>query len=223
MYGQTDEHFSGHKKYLFCDKVVDSKREGWNYVLYDDKLPYQERFLSCLEQIEDEIVLFHHEDMFLYDKPDYEQLNDFSRLIQDEELDVIKLIRASYTPDVETTKTQYELLYENPHNLKFAIQPSLCSTEKLKIIYKRTGGENIWKFEENSSQVCEYFGIKTAMTYAPEDKQIGTYHWDSRIYPYFATAIVKGKWNIEGYPSRLPAILDSYNIDTKTRGTTNEH
>ena len=37
------------------------------------------------------------------------------------------------------------------------------------------------------------------------------------IYPYVATAIVKGKWNIKEYPI-LENLLKSYNIDKNIRG-----
>jgi len=46
------------------------------------------------------------------------------------------------------------------------------------------------------------------------------YHWDSGIYPYFATAIVKGKWSIEEYGDLLNNILEENKIEKSIRGTT---
>ena len=43
------------------------------------------------------------------------------------------------------------------------------------------------------------------------------HHWDSSIYPYFATAIVKGKWYTSDYP-HLREVLQDYNIDVSLRG-----
>jgi hypothetical protein len=43
-------------------------------------------------------------------------------------------------------------------------------------------------------------------------------HWDSSIFPYIATAIVKGKWNIGEYEKELKPILDEWNIDVNVRG-----
>ena len=40
------------------------------------------------------------------------------------------------------------------------------------------------------------------------------YHFDSLVYPYIATAIVKGKWNFQEYPE-LKKLLDSYNIKSR--------
>ena len=44
------------------------------------------------------------------------------------------------------------------------------------------------------------------------------YHWESFTYPYIATAIVKGKWNTEGYAKQLELIFDEYSINPATRG-----
>ncbi len=42
-------------------------------------------------------------------------------------------------------------------------------------------------------------------------------HYDSNIFPYIATTLVKGKWNTKEYPE-LYEILNSYNIDVSIRG-----
>ena len=44
-------------------------------------------------------------------------------------------------------------------------------------------------------------------------------HWDSKTYPYIATAIVKGKWNLSEYQSELGFILNSNRVDLSARGT----
>jgi len=51
-------------------------------------------------------------------------------------------------------------------------------------------------------------------------KQIkrGIYHWDSGIYPYIATAVVKGKWDYECYSKELSKLMDKYKIDPNIRG-----
>ena len=50
-------------------------------------------------------------------------------------------------------------------------------------------------------------------------KQRGRLHWDSKVYPYIATAVVKGKWNTKEYPNEMSVIADEYNIDYNIRGT----
>ena len=110
-------------------------------------------------------------------------------------------------------------MYENPQNLRFAIQPSVCNKEKLMSIYSKTYGNNIWEFESNSSMICEYLGIKTGMTWQECDNKRGMFHWDSSIYPYFATAIVKGKWYTSDYGDSLRNVVEEHGIDINLRGT----
>ena len=47
----------------------------------------------------------------------------------------------------------------------------------------------------------------------------GTYHYDSTIYPFIATAIVKGKWNTMEYVKELTELSAEFNINLDLRGT----
>ena len=42
--------------------------------------------------------------------------------------------------------------------------------------------------------------------YKGENKR-GAHHYDSSVYPYIATAIVKGKWNVTEYKNELTNII----------------
>tara|TARA_R110000868_G_scaffold90906_1_gene252005 strand:- start:3005 stop:3667 length:663 start_codon:yes stop_codon:yes gene_type:complete len=219
MFAQVDKYFPNHRKYLFSDKSADIERDGWSLITYDDTEKYQNRMISCLEKIDDEIILFHHEDMFLYSEPKYEMIDNISEIVSSGEIDIVKLICASYGPIDFRNITSLSYIYQNPPNLKFAIQPSVCNLKKLIEIYKTTSGENIWEFESNSSIVSDYLGIETGMVHLPSEQKRGEYHWDSLIYPYFATAIVKGKWNYTDYEDKLSPMLKECGVDVTIRGT----
>jgi hypothetical protein len=219
MFGQTDKYLPGVRKYLFSDQSTpELHREGWEIIRYDDTMRYQQRMTHCLDLVEEDIVLFHHEDMFLYQEPKREVLDEFIELIEEGEVDIVKLIRASYSEHRSAKVTSSEFIYENPQDLQFAIQPSLCDKEKLRLIYDKTSGDNIWEFESNSSAISSYFKIKTGMVYTESDIKRGQFHWDSSIYPYIATAVVKGRWNFSDYSKELPPILEEYSIDYEKRG-----
>tara|TARA_R110002020_G_scaffold299890_15_gene515589 strand:- start:4934 stop:5665 length:732 start_codon:yes stop_codon:yes gene_type:complete len=222
MFEQTNRYFPDHKKYLFSDQNTEElEQENWHLIKYNDQKGYQNRVIHCLDQVGERIVMFHHEDMFLYAKPHYSQLDDVAAAIENGNVDIVKLICASYGPIKfeNITATALPYIFENPPGLKFAIQPSLCNKNKLRTIYDKTGGDSIWKFEEYSSHICDYFNIKTGMTFFETDQKRGQYHWDSSIYPYFATAIVKGKWNFTDYEDTLRPILERNNVDYLNRGT----
>tara|TARA_R110000851_G_scaffold305992_1_gene464176 strand:+ start:1197 stop:1916 length:720 start_codon:yes stop_codon:yes gene_type:complete len=221
MFAQAEKYLKGYKKYLFTDQSTEDLDNEWIIIKYDDSLPYQKRMLHCLEQVEEGIILFHHEDMFLFGQPNEEKLKQLVSLVGNGDIDIVKLARASYDASHPLIRnTTHENVYENPNNLKFAIQPSICKKEKLELIYSKTYGNSIWEFEANSSMICDYFNIKTGMTWEEEDNKRGMFHWDSGIYPYFATAIVKGKWSIKEYGDLLGDILEENKIEISKRGTT---
>ena len=43
-------------------------------------------------------------------------------------------------------------------------------------------------------------------------------HYDSNVYPYIATALVRGKWNLSEYKNELGFILKENNIIFEKRG-----
>lgn len=219
LFKQTDKYFGdNYKKYLFTNKSSDIVPNGWQVVEYDEKLSYQTRVFECLKQVKEEIVIFSHEDMFLYSEPNYNEIEYLSKLVKHTDIDIIKLIRAEYTQDLYRKSYLHPNVYENPYNLYFSIQPSMCKKDKLSKIYESTNGKTIWEFEVESSRTALVNRIKSCMYYTGNENKKGLYHWDSDIYPYIATAIVKGKWNFESYEQILTEMLNELNIDKNIRG-----
>ena len=128
----------------------------------------------------------------------------------------IKLIFAgsenNFTPGKGITQ-QY--LYKNLTTTNwshFSIQPTLIKKDTLLNILERYPSNNLWELENNIhiSNFHPYIEQCTSL----KGKQRGIYHFDSLVYPYIATAIVKGKWNFQEYPE-LKKLLDSYNIKSR--------
>ena len=197
---QTDKFLGNFKKICLLNSNS-SFREDYHVIKYDDKLIYKDRILSCLNNINDEeIVLFCHEDMFLYDKPNYEILTQYIDLIKNEKCSLIKLIRAF--ENLQSSDI-HENLLKNSYKQLFSIQPTLLKIKTLKYIYKNVPGKNIWEFEANTSK--EYLNdlISLCSFVQNKDKKRGKFHYDSSIYPYICTSVVKGKWNFKEYKKEL--------------------
>ena len=79
---------------------------------------------------------------------------------------------------------------------------------------EEAGDATIWEFEsiikQRDTDYVSYLGT--------EDKR-GMYHFDSKVFPYTATAIVKGKWNFSEYSRELKEVLAECSIDINIRGT----
>lgn len=208
---QTDKYLYNFKKICFLDNKV-KFREDYLVFNYDDRKSYKERIISCLDKLDDEeIVLFTHEDMFLYEKPNFQIMNEYEDLIRNDKCHVIKLVRAFENLQKSTL---HKNLLINPHNQLFSIQPSLIKVKNLKNIYNNVPGKNIWEFEGNTNR--EYLNeiISLCSFNQEQDSKRGKFHYDSSIYPYICTAVIKGKWNFKEYKKELYEIFynKKYNI-----------
>ena len=213
MFGQANKYLEEYPKVVFTDKG--KVPDGWDVIYYDNSLNYQQRILTCLEQLDDEIVVFSHEDMLLYEQPDYSTLARFKRIAQENDI-FIKLLRGGYVDDLNQSELDKDLVVTTPEMI-FTIQPTICQRKHLMTMYRETPGENIWSFEANTVKTSNDHLFTGAMAFRPEDKKRGMYHYDSCIYPYIATAVSKGKWMTSYYPE-LSAILQKYNVDKSIRG-----
>ena len=75
--------------------------------------------------------------------------------------------------------------------------------------------ETIWDEPLNSKFLMELG--KVGLCVKEKGDKVGG-HYNSSIYPYIATAIVKGKWNYSEYKKDLDLIFNEFNIDKEKRG-----
>ena len=95
------------------------------------------------------------------------------------------------------------------------MQATIWKKEKFIELYNYTK-QDLWFENDVYENACKKLGIYGVYYYAGEKPRGG--HFDSSIYPYIATAIVKGKWNYSEYEKELQPILTEYNIDPLARG-----
>lgn len=217
FFGQTELYLQDYKKYVFVNKLDETIPADYTQVYYDEASPYTERMYNCLSQLGDQVILFLHEDMILYDTPKYSILEEYADLVSKDSADFIKLIKAG--SGLFTTAFTHPNLVYAPAELLFTVQPTVTSVNKLKILFQKTPNLSIWDFETKVSQVCVAENLtRCYMSSDNLEKKRGSAHWDSIIFPYIATAIVKGKWNHSEYPDELNTLFGRYGIDKTKRG-----
>lgn len=221
-FGQMNKYFPEDKHYIIVDKWEAGIPVNYELILYNDKLSYRERMSSALKKITNvEYCVFQHEDMFLYDKPNYDKLNQYSEYLKRNTTDkyFVKLIKGGISFG-SSDKTYPELkVITNKFDCVFAIQPTIWNFSKLREVYDNSKGRNVWEFEVDARRVCIERQI---LGYYVDDGgplRSGTSHYDSVTYPYVATAVVKGKWNTSEYSTELLKLFKEYNINPKSRGT----
>jgi hypothetical protein len=217
FFGQTEKWLSEYRKIIFVNADDETIPSDYIKIFYNDKKNYRERLLMCLEQINDELIIFHHEDMFLYNKPDTYKIELYSEYLAVSKYSFIKLLKSGENMGMSDSLYPELKLLNDQFGYIFSIQPTIFKRDKFIELIKYSEGKTIWEFESASQKTCRERNI---YGYYIEDggKKRGIHHYDSNIYPYIATAIVKGRWNTLEYPEELNKIFKKYNIDANKRG-----
>ena len=216
---QMEKYFqSGMNHYVLLNSEDNRIPDVCQQIIYNDQRPYPERLYQCLKQLGDfEYIFFDHEDMFLYDHPIMSKLQEYYLLCKNREFDHIRLIKggdATYEP-VKNCPSLYRFSLKS--KWIFSIQPSFWHRETLMAIIEKNLNANIWELETRSQKVVRKLGLRAAFSYRAGQRR-GTHHFDNSVYPYIATAIGKGKWNLSEYGVELEPLLRQHNIDYQSRG-----
>lgn len=215
IFGQLNKYLSKHKKIIFVNKADESIDKNYEQIYYSNELAYTDRIKSCLQQINEKVILFLHEDMPLYEEPNYKVLDDFAEIVKNGKADFIKLIK------IDMQKFDPSLIHVNlikcPSNSLFSIQPTITTVEKMFRLFEEVPNTNIWQFEEVVSDICIKNKYNCFMSSFENESKRGIAHFNSTVFPYIAIAIVKGKWNFLEYKNELEILFKKYNINKESR------
>jgi len=208
FFGQLKKYISNTKVYVAINQN-DSYLSDYIQILYDDNKKYTERWKQILPQISEEIILFLHEDMILFNSIKVDYIKKYYNYIKNNEVNSIKLILAGDT--FSESSIDSTLVY-NDYS-KFSIQPTIVTKEFFLTTLNSVGQLNIWEFEQAVSPTGRDYMVRIG-----GEKKRGLYHYDSLVFPYIATAINKGKWNLIEYEDVLNPLFEEYNINPFERG-----
>jgi hypothetical protein len=201
------------KKYKINSIIFsDVEFENYTTLIYSNELPYAQRLISCLEQLDSEIILYQHEDMFLYQQPNFERLSEYIDFLKNSRFSFLRLCR---TGNCCLKQIEINFLFEIDSSSPdfFAVQPTIWKRKDFIKYLKNRSNLSIWDLERYGNQNNNE--ISGLMHFEYEPNRGG--HFDSFVWPYIATAIVKGKWNITQYSKELDLILNESNIDIEKR------
>lgn len=206
-----DVFFDEQKKYgiykdnyiLFSDSKYDD-HHNFRTILYNKNHAYGERLLNCLEKVQSEIILYQHEDMFLYDNPNFHTINEYIKFLKSSCYSFIRLSKTGHCnlKKIKEINSLYEINRGSPDF--FAVQPSIWKTKDLIKFLSFGLNMSIWDLEINSSSLSLKSNISGLLHYDNESKR--GCHYNSNVWPHIATAIIKGKWNILEYANELNKI-----------------
>lgn len=209
LFGQLKKYLPNQKVYVLSNSEHSEIPDEYTTIVYDDSKIYTERLKYCLSQIDEEVVLFQHEDMILFDEPKVELFNKYINYVKKDMVDSVKLI---YVMENDVVSDIDSTLISNQYS-KFSIQPTLIKLKNFVSLLESTQPLNIWDFELAVPAEGKHYMVRLG-----EERKRGMYHCDSIIYPYIATAIVKGKWNYGEYMKELDKLFNEYGIVPFERG-----
>ena len=206
--------------YLFTDQHPAFDTSGVISLLYDATHNFRTQFLTGLMQVNHKYCLYMNEDYLLYDAPNRDKLQEYIDMFEEnEELSFIRLQKGIDPFDIKVSDTLRYLDVRIPYF--YSQTATLWRTNHLKAIHANgpdlhIGGEDMsQQFEVAAHETCYKLGIQGFYHYDNEPKR-GEHHYDSSVFPYTASALVKGKWCSESKEELLP-IFEEYGIDKDSR------
>jgi hypothetical protein len=208
FFGQLRKYMDGFNIYVATDRPNKGIPSDYTVIQYSDDKTYTERWVEILNQIQEEVILFMHEDMILFNEPNLEYLNNYYEYVKNGKSKSIKLILSGE----DWRESTFDKTLANGEFSKFSVQPSIVSKTVFRelVEFKKL---NIWEFEESIKPDNLHFMVRLG----GEPKR-GIYHYDSKVFPYIATAINKGKWNMTEYRNELDILFEEYRINPFERG-----
>lgn len=198
----------GEKPFVIANKEFKDTKT----LIYNESLSYSERLIQVLKQVDDEIILFLHEDHLVFSKPDWETIGDLNYYSKNS-FDFIKLC---FTGNLQLGNlvhyNTFELL-DSPD--WFAAQPTIWRKESLISFLEKAGPHSIWDLERNGGQFMQ--GLRGGIYLDGTEKHVGG-HRNSNIFPCVLTAICKGRWNMKEYKEELNFLFQKYKLDSNIRG-----
>jgi hypothetical protein len=148
---------------------------------------------SALEQIDDDTVLFIHEDCWLAHRVSTLDLFDFASIVENGEADIVRLHRShqgeqggvgSYEPDPR--------LYNVDPSFPYAVnlQASFWNREVFLSLLEE--GEGCWPFETNGSYRAKLLGVRTLCI----DKETTPNEYKNQAYFCYINAVCRGHWRL---------------------------
>lgn len=211
---QIDKH-SDIPLYMISDTPINDIAVSNQYI-YNNNDSYYSVWNEALKSFNSEYFIYLQEDFFLYSNINKEKINEYLAFLKtNPEYSFVRLIKSGNLDSVKITDTLFEIDSNNENS--FAMQATIWRTSDY-IMLMDLVKENKWLEIPKYRDIMMNYNIKGLYHYNGEPKR-GLNHTDTSVYPYIATALVKGKWNISEYPNELTPILNENNIDINIRGT----
>ena len=204
------------KSYVAINALSEVIDDQHLQLVNDEKDTYASRMLGCLDAIEEEYILYMQEDFMLYDEVSIGDLNKVFDYLKGGEVSCVKLLRSG----ADTLDEKLSMnVYKSCDYYSAVHQACIWKKDHLAQILNILSPSYLRDFEYagGASNVMHQLGYQSAFYFHESSPHRGG-HFDSKVFPYIATALIKGKWNTMEYGPEIQKLSEDYNIDLNQRG-----
>lgn len=211
-FGRIKKFFPSLKNlYVTCNEKINFG----NCIVYDDTTTHSQQMINALDTIETDYLIYSQEDYILFDYVVENEIENVINLLEtDKSIPFVRLIQSGLGN--VTKKYNDEFAYidsENPYY--FSTQISIWRKSVLKEMFLQSNVTNIRDEMQNSPFLKEI--NPNGIFHLKRRNQVGG-HFNSYLYPYIATAVVRTKWNYSEYENELKDLFFEYQINPFDRG-----
>lgn len=200
--------------YMISDKEINNVNLSGLFI-YNNEDPYYKVWTDALSRFNSEYFIYLQEDFFLYQDVNKDKLNEYVDFLKNNpEYSFVRLLKSGNLGRTKLSDTLYEIESTNP--FIFAMQATIWRTSDYIALMERVKDPK-WLENEKYTKAMGEMNMKGAYHYDNEPIR-GANHYDTNVYPYIATALVRGKWIMSEYSKELTPILNNNNVDIKKRG-----
>lgn len=213
FYDQNKKFYNGDLYVISdTDKFLDVDQK--KIYTYENSEPYWKVWVNALEKFGLENFIYLQEDFILYDQVDTQKITSIQNFLNSSNYSFVRLIKSGNLNSNKIEDNLFEI--ESNNQDIFSMQPSIWKTKDYSELMSGVM-ESKWLENYKYREFMVDKNMKGLYYYNGENKR-GLNHYDSSIYPYIATALVRGKWNLSEYNNELKPLLEKYKIKINLRG-----
>ncbi len=223
-------YFPKQKIFFFSDK--DSKFFfNHRVILYKKSDDFTSQYYNCLKKIKYPYLITLNEDYILYNHVKQNIIKNYINILKkNKSLSFIRFNKGSV--NFTNNKYQSNLFFFNSSKRNLYSQcATLWKTKDLLKLYQDApksyigikksfslSGNTTLCAEDEIDKLARNRKIKGLYSFHNE-KKIGHSNYDSYVFPYLQSVIIKGEWNFKEYSSQLKILFKKYKINQHSRKT----
>ena len=186
----------------------------WHKHTYNENTIWTKRVLKCLSEINDDYILFLHEDWLPINFINLDILNKMTTFMKKQNcgflLSYSHISRTSTQEGIFTGFKDYYYYAEDNHIFQPAIWNKNVFIEFCSVLNKS-------KHQNEDNECLNFMRSKNCCSVQNRETVTTFRTTNSLLFPHMH-ALSEGLWNFTKYPA-LKSFLESFGVDTNTRGT----